>query len=528
MNGEYNSAVVFSTQIKPSFTLRYSEYGPRFVFARMGELTRQEDTMEDYASNVPAILPQIKTIVYVMFENRSLDNLLGWLYPAGPGYDGLRENTYSLPLKPHFWSPVKHYPIKKGVGSDGTTTPNLDPNEGYSNVLNQLFGNAENTVNTAPPDGTAAAMQGFLQDFDADDDTWDETLQITETYDTNDCPILNACASLFAVSDRWFCSMPTQTNPNRAFSLCGTSLGRLVNQHLSAVEQFNTPTIWNMLAQKKLSMGIYYHEVWQNNQCYTQYTFPNMNQVDPRLLNIVKIDDKQNGFYARAAAGTLPAFSYIEPKWGYGISYDTCVQGNDYHPPTDITYGEKLLYDIYKALRTSAQWNNSLLIVTFDEHGGTYDHCAPPWGATNPGDPDSRKSPFNFHLFGARVPTLLISPFVRPGTVFRAPFGVPPYDHTSILATLLRWQGIDPAKAGLYDRVAAAASFESVLQSTVVNPGPELTDPGPRLRPTTEATKILEGIPSGVKKYIALKAKNLEDIKRMAKDYRAQVKEQED
>jgi phospholipase C len=484
------------------------------------------------------ILPQIKTIVHLMFENRAFDNLLGWLYeterpknmvppyPEGPRYDGLRENAYWLPLQPHYWSPVSWYPIKKGVGSDGTTTPNLDPNEDYPHVLNQMFGNAQNTVNVPPPDGTTPAMQGFLQDFDADDDTWDETLQITETYTPNDCPILNACARLFAVSDRWYCSMPTQTNPNRAFSLCGTSLGRLVNLHLSAIEQFQTPTIWNVLAQKNVSMGIYYHEIWHNSQCYTQYTFPYMNQVSSNLLKVVKIDDPTNGFYARARAGTLPAYSYIEPKWGYGVSYDTCVQGNDYHPPTDITPGEKLLYDVYKALRSGPGWKNTLLIVTFDEHGGTYDHHSPIWGAINPGDPLSLKSPFDFHLFGVRVPTLLISPYVPAGTVFRAPFTSPqPYDHTSILATLLRWQGINPATAGLYDRVAAAPTFEGVLRPEIVNPGAELDDPAPRLKPAPPATHILEGIPAATKKYIVLKSRSLDDITRLAADYRAHAKE---
>jgi phospholipase C len=483
--------------------------------------------MEEHprSNAIAPILPQIKTIVYVMFENRSLDNLLGWLYPQGPGYDGLRENTYSLPLKPHINSPVTYYPIKKGVGSSGRHTPDLDPNEGYPNVLNQIFGDAEHSVETEPPAGTAPAMQGFLQDFDSDFDTWDETLQITETYTPQDCKVLNTYAKQFAVSDRWYCSMPTQTNPNRAFSLCGTSLGRLVNLYSTAVEQFKTPTIWNVLAQKKIAMGIYYHETWENNQCYTQYTFPNMNQVDSKLLNIVPINHPTNGFFARAAAGTLPAFSYIEPKWGYGTSYRFCVQGNDYHPPTDIQGGEKLLYDIYTTLRKSPNWQNTLLIVTFDEHGGTYDHHPPAWGAINPGDPGSLKSPFSFHLVGVRVPTLLISPYVKAETVFRAPSGVPPCDHTSILATLLRWQGIDPAKAGLYNRVAGAWSFESVLSSTPVNPGVEMEDPGPSMKPLPEANQILEGIPSAAQRYIALKAKSLEDIKRMANEYRAHGQE---
>ncbi len=485
-----------------------------------------------------SILSQIDTVVYLMLENRSLDNLLGWLYaddkpknmvpaqPGGPVYDGLQENKYSLPLKPHYWSPVTNYPIQKGVGNDGTTVPNLDPNEPYPNVMNQLFGDAENDVSTEPPDGTHAAMQGFLQDFDADDDTWDETLQITETYTSKEIPVMFGLAKQYAVSDRWYCSMPTQTNPNRAFSLCGTSLGRLENLHLSAIEQFQTRTIWNALAERKVPMGLFFHEVWQSGQCFTQYTFPYMNQVDSSLLKIAQIDDPVNGFYELAQNGSLPAFSYIEPKWGYGLTYRTCTQGNDYHPPTDVTPGEQLLYNVYKALRSNtAAWNRTLLIVTFDEHGGTYDHHAPAWGATNPGDYASLHSPFDFHLFGARVPTLLISPYVPPSTVFRAPKGGPPYDHTSILATLLKWKGINPTTAGLYNRVAVAPTFEDVLSSSLVNPGVELPDPSPKLKPPTEADRILDGIPAGDKKYIALRARTIKGITRLRDDYRANARE---
>lgn len=504
-----------------------------------GDVREQNDRIAELE-----VLPQIDTIVYVMFENRSLDNVLGWLYedempknmippqPHGPVYDGLIQGKYSLPLKPHFWSDVTYYPIQKGVGSDGLTVPNLDPYEEYADVLDQLFGDANNTVETPPPDGTHAAMQGFLQDFDADDDTWDETLQITETYTEAEIPILYGLARQYAVSDRWYCSMPTQTNPNRAFSLCGTSLGRLVNAgpFEIGIEQFHTRTIWNALAKKGVSMGIFYHEIWHDNQCFTQYTFPYVNKIrkkHPTLLEIEEIgdpsdsSDSSEGFYARARSGRLPAFTYIEPKWGGGISYDLSKQGNDYHPPTNVCPGEKLLYDIYTALKSNEEaWKRTLLIVTFDEHGGTYDHHAPEWGATNPGDPDSLSSPFNFHLFGARVPTLLISPYVTPGTVFRAPREKPPYDHTSILATLLRWKGIDPATARLWDRVAVAPTFEGVLRPTIVNPGIDLQAPACDPGLNTPANQILDGIPAAAAKYIARRAGSIEHLKRMADDYR--------
>jgi phospholipase C len=239
-------------------------------------------------------------------------------------------------------------------------------------------------------------------------------------------------------------------------------------------------------------------------------------------MEIVQIDDPNSGFYARAKAGTLPMFSYIEPKWGGGLSYDSSKQGNDYHPPTDVCPGEKLLYDIYTALRSNpSSWNKTLLIVTFDEHGGTYDHHAPAWGATNPGDPDSLNSSFNFHLYGVRVPALLISPYVPPGTVFREPLNSPfPYDHTSILATLLKWQGIDPLHASLWNRVSVAPTFEGVLSTKPVNPGINLTSPSCSTDFNTPGNKILEGLPAGVALSIARSSRNLEGMSRRAEDYR--------
>lgn len=484
------------------------------------------------------ILPQIDTIVYLMFENRSLDNVLGWLYdgeqprnmvppiPHGPQYDGLQQNTHQLPLKAHMWSDVKYYPIKKGVGEDGFTVPNLDPNEAYPNVINQLFGDANNWVDVPPLEKEPAPMQGFLQDFDANDDTWDETLQITKTYTPADLPVLNGLAKQYAVSDRWYCSMPTQTNPNRAFSLCGTSLGRLENLHLSAIETFETPTIWNALATKNTSMGIYYHKVWQSDQCFTQYTFPAVNSVDPSLLSIEKIDHPSTGFYALAKSGKLPAFTYIEPKWGYGVGPNTMTQGNDYHPPTDVRYGEKLLYDVYMALKSNAEaWAKTLLIVTFDEHGGTYDHHSPAWGAINPGDPKSLKSSFKFDLYGVRVPTLLISPCIPQGTVFRQPFDSPyPYDHTSIIASLLKWKGIDPATSGLLNRVACAPSFESVLTNKIVNHGTDIPDPGSQYKIDNDSSDEYAGVPGSVVRYIASTATTTSDALHLLKDYRDSVK----
>jgi phospholipase C len=282
--------------------------------------------------------------------------------------------------------------------------------------------------------------------------------------------------------------------------LCGTSLGRSSNQNIHALEQFNTPTIFNYLTPAKKSWGIYYHQIWHDNQCYTTHTFPEIltakedNQVAP-------IEQ----FFSHAKAGTLPDFSYLEPSWTAVFPFE---QGSDYHPPSAPTNGgEQFLHRVYDAVRSSPQWRDTLLIVTFDEHGGTYDHVAPAWGAINPDGLHGERF-FDFDLFGARVPTILVSPYVPVSTVLRPPEPSRfPFDHTSFIKTLLLWAGVDPANVNLGNRMPQAPTFEGLFADHVVNDGvidfasPPLSamsaGPSPSHPAGTRAslTALLAGIP---------------------------------
>ncbi len=153
-------------------------------------------------------------------------------------------------------------------------------------------------------------------------------------------------------------------------------------------------------------------------------------------------------FQERAAEGTLPAYSFLEPDWGAG--------GNSQHPNYDVARGEKLIRDVDHTLRNGPGWNDSLLVITYDEHGGNYDHVPPPWGAVPPDDAAGEFG-FDFTRFGVRVPALLISPRIAKGTVFRARRGT--IDHTSVLKTIeLRWN-VEPLTA----RDKAAPDLGDVL-----------------------------------------------------------------
>jgi len=127
-----------------------------------------------------------------------------------------------------------------------------------------------------------------------------------------------------------------------------------------------------------------------------------------------------------------------------------------------VALGEKLIHDTYAALRTGPGWPQTLFVLTYDEHGGCYDHVPPPWGATPP-DSSAGEFGFGFDRFGVRVPTLLISPLIAPGTVYRVPGGTTPLDHTSVLKTVEQRWNIPPLTA----RDAAAPGFGDVITLTV-------------------------------------------------------------
>lgn len=432
------------------------------------------------------ILPQIKNIVFLMLENRSLDNLLGWLYqppnptapdnvfPAGSPklFEGLKPGAHSLPYSDG--SLVEVTKVPDNVWSGGYAVPTRDPYEAlrvspqddprapkgtWKGVMNQLFGDAKTIDRLPTPEDGAPAMLGFLQDYYY----WDESYSgkdIAWTFTPAQASVINGLALQYAVSDQWFCSVPSETNPNRAYSLLGTSMGRESNANIHAQEQFERQTIINSLAEKK-SWGLYYSSTWIDGKSYTEYTFPYISQAaGEREIGDISL------FFRHARRGSLPAFTYLEPGWT-----SLSVTGNDYHPNSIIQPGEQFILDVYNAVRNGPQWNETLLIITFDEHGGTYDHVAPLWGAKNPDGLDGQNL-FKFDLFGVRVPTILVSPFVQPRTVFRAPDPTkPPFDHTSFLKTLLRWADIAPESVDLGQRMPLAQTFEGVFADHPVNPG---------------------------------------------------------
>ena len=368
-------------------------------------------------------LAGIEHVVVLMLENRSFDHLLGFLYhdagnvsPAGDAFEGL---TGAEACPDGSGKQVSVYPITPAT-PNAYFLPGADPGEGYAATNRQCYG-----TTTAPAAGTVAGMSGFVTDYAAaiaankakgwyvipgTAPEW-----IMGCYTPQALPVLSALATGFAVCDHWYCSAPTMTMPNRAFVCAATSQGHLDD----VTKKFTVPSIFGALTTAGLPWKIYGYTA----PPLTKLDFPDTASAPAACFGLFA------DFRADARAGTLPVYSFLEPSWS--------ATGNSQHPNYNMALGEQLLLDTYRALRDGPDWTTTLLIITYDEHGGCYDHVPPPWGATPP-DRTPGEFGFDFTRYGPRVPTVLVSPLIPAGTVYRVPPGTTPLDHTSILVSRAR------------------------------------------------------------------------------------------
>jgi phospholipase C len=282
-------------------------------------------------------------------------------------------------------------------------------------------------------------------------------------------PVISALAANFAVSDRYFCSVPSQTWPNRSFVHAGTSNGNVNNGSPPNPFDWDVRTIFNVLEDVGADWRVY-SDADVVVPPLTRLMFPSLWAHGDHFHRF-------DAFKRDCAHGKLGQYTFIEPSF--------LVHPNDQHPPHDVVAGEQFLFDIWQAVSQSPAWPETLLMITYDEHGGTYDHVHPPFGAACP---DAKSNPgqegFIFDRFGVRVPAVLISPWIQAGTVFRSPTSTP-YDHTSLLATLRDWLSIPADKMLKSARIAAAPTFEHVL--TLPKPRtqlPTIPRPSAQAKPT--------------------------------------------
>jgi phospholipase C len=363
----------------------------------------------------------IKHVIVLMLENRSFDQMLGGVQKvlldldgaetAGPPRINLDPNGERVAQLPRAERKMKG-----------------DPKHELANARRQLS------------DEDGAPNGGFVRDFAASyprsgRHEWE---QVMAYFPLDGLPALHKLAREFRVCDRWFSSVPGSTWPNRLFFHSGTSLGRASTPQgifdLSR-HRYDQDTLYDRLNARGIAWKIYFGDFPQSMLLEHQWRPQNARRYRPMV-----------DFYRDAAgpAHQFPSFCFIEPRY-------FAPKQNDDHPPHDVMGAQRLIADVYNAVRANAElWESTLLVVLYDEHGGFYDHVPPP--ATVP--PDEHREEYTFDRLGVRVPAVLVSPWVERGvdhTVF---------DHTSFLKYLIdKWE-----LKGLGERAARANSLAVALK----------------------------------------------------------------
>jgi phospholipase C len=370
----------------------------------------------------PTTLPQpnasgIDHIVVVVMENRSFDHFLGWLPGAAGQQTGLAYPDDQGTVHPTF-----HLTDWQGCGSE-------DPDHSYEGGRVQLDG---------------GACDGFLKGRPIGD-----TFSIGY-YTKDDLPFYAPFVDQATVFDHWFCSILGPTYPNRFYTHAAAT-DRIENSMRTSV----LPTIWDRLAAANVPATYYFSDL-------------------PFLLlwgeKYESISRHIETFFAQAASGTLPAFSYLDP---FFLGED---QGgsNDDHPHADIRRGQAFLSLVANAVANSPLWSKTALVITYDEWGGFFDHVVPP---VLPDDYVAAPGEADHSQAGFRVPSFVFSPYARRGGI-----DTNFYDHTSILS-FVEWRfGLKP----LTKRDAGAANLANALDftsppDTSIPSLPVVPDPGPHI-----------------------------------------------
>lgn len=429
----------------------------------------------------------LEHIVVIMFENRSFDTIFGYLYDDenprdGQPFEGLQGGGYFNDAA-ETAEKIYTYKYEDKIGFEqAMRSPDPDPGEEYQHVNVQLYGafnppsnEIRDTLDMRSPynvrDDGVINMGGFVLDYfhqinlSDSKEAHEKSKQIMGSFTPKFLPVLSTLAKNFAVYDHWFSAVPSQTFCNRAFFHASTSSGYVTNlgkpmvanwEDRDGIEKWwdrnDVPTIFNRLQDKKKSWAVYY------DRDISEHYQP---ESITRMINLQALEgfDEKNfksmkEFYDDVENGNLPDYAFIEPR--------QIFFHNDMHPPLKFEYdgqteslgydmrgGEELLSEVYMAIRNSSTDNratasnamNTTLLVTFDEHGGTYDHVKTPT-ATAPEMHYPSECGFKFDRLGLRVPTIAISAYTKAGTVINDQM-----DHAAVIATLCRRYGLDSLTA---------------------------------------------------------------------------------
>lgn len=466
-------------------------------------------------------LGRIEHIVVLMLENRSFDNLLGWLYdPANPApfnqapppnFEGVSGKNLSNPT-----TDGRAIPVGKGANP---TAPYPDPGESYQDVYAQIYGQKQTLYAKDVPldQPTPCNMQGFVYNYELkNQDNLANAPTIMNCFTPATVPVVSSLAYYYGVCDHWFSSIPSQTLCNRSFIQAGTSSGYVNNDGGDGFLFVNkSPTIYNLLSDAGKSWKVYC-----GGWTITSLVLLTQQQVWQYALQGDHFGGHVSDFITHAAKpGGLPAYSFIEPNY-----IDSLIYGpqNDMHPEShpiqlyglsNVERADQLVYKVYEAIRNSPDWDKILLLIVFDEHGGCYDHVCPPTSKNCDFaiSPDGVVIPpeqpggtgFKFDRLGVRVPAIVVSAYTPPQTIVNTVF-----DHTSALSTVVNRFGLQQGRLGA--RQAKAPDVGEALSLTVARP-----DRPPIPQPAAEVITLRERTIAARQALLQAKSKPLSDLQRL-------------
>lgn len=379
----------------------------------------------------------IKTLVVIVMENRSFDHVLGWLKSTRPDIDGL---TGSESNRVSVSDPTSG----EVFVSDEAFFIDSDPGHSFQAIREQIFGSNDTSANPAPMNGFAQQAESMGKDM---------AKTVMSGFKPNRLPVYAELANEFAVFDRWFASVPASTQPNRFYAHSATSHGAMSNVRKDLIHGFPQKTIFDSLDENGLSFGIYYQNI------PATLFFKSLR----KLKHAIKFHNYALKFKLHAKLGKLPNYVVVEQRY-----FDVqAMPANDDHPSHDVAIGQKFVKDVYDTLRASPQWKEMAILITYDEHGGFYDHVPTPVSGVP--NPDGIIGPdpyyFRFDRLGVRVPTFLISPWIDKRTVIHEPDGPTrdsQFEHSSIPATVKKLFNLK--SNFLTKRDAWAGTFENYFK----------------------------------------------------------------
>jgi phospholipase C len=390
---------------------------------------------------------QLKHVFVLVLENRSFDHMLGF-----SGIAGTNAST-SLPTTIEGLKGTESNNTIDGrtfeVETGAPDVAFFDPGHNFSAVLEQLCGRQA----TYPKGGPYPPItnSGFVSNSGGHPDT---PGVVMKCFGPADLPVLNALAREFVVCDHWFSSMPGPTEPNRYFMLadtCGKFDESPEKEEIFAAVttpgggfKFEQGTIFKQINKADLKYRI-----------YSDDRFPVAAELDDVsvLFDIKEFDDFAEDLQDPSFDAS---FVLIEPNYSVVTLAETYLNGNSQHPRGSVAAGERFIKATYETIRSSPVWEKSLLIITWDEHGGYYDHVPPPKAAST-GEIGSSHG-FVFDQLGPRVPALVVSPLIAKNLIDH---GI--YDHTAVYATLSEVFNLPPhgKRHGVSGGVEHLVGFEA-------------------------------------------------------------------